>query len=298
MASVFIIVYVRDHRGELSRILDADARYLGLAAIAQLLYFFANAMTWQKLLEYSTNKSVSLREGLAQILLVNFGKYIPGKIWGLAARGARLTELSFTLDEVGRASILEQFLLLACGFWLALLAAFIAYDNLVFLLLLALSSPAIIFYRYAGNLVRILARRSGVGPTVDKLFESRLGVSRMLGISVGYLLIWSSLAFAFGFFSQAVFPSNITLTTASMHTVALTTGFLAGFVAIFAPGGIGVREGVGAAVLTPLMTLDTALVLMLLFRVWIIFWEMAAAAAVLVYGFTQRMLFDNENNGE
>ena len=146
-------------------------------------------------------KAVALRESLSQILMVNFGKYIPGKIWGMAARGKRPVEAGYGVEEITRTSYLEQKLLLLTGFALALVAAGVAFGNPIFWL--------------------------------------------------GFVL-------------------------------SLTAEFLAGFLALFATGGVGRREGVGAALLTSVVTLEEAVLLMLLFRVWVVAAELIAGAVVLV----------------
>jgi uncharacterized membrane protein YbhN (UPF0104 family) len=50
---------------------------------------------------------------------------------------------------------------------------------------------------------------------------------------------------------------------------------------LFAPGGVGVREGVGAALLANIMSLEDAVLLMLMFRLWVVVMELIAGAAVL-----------------
>lgn len=296
LAFAFAVSYVRNNRGDLTKILDADVELLGIAALAQILYFFVTVLTWQKLLECTTNKSVSFGEGLTQVLLVNFGKYIPGKIWGLTARGTRLAELSFTFEEVARASILEQFLLIICGSWLAALAAFMAYNDPAVLLLLVIITPTVFFYRTASKLVHNITRRIHSSTDIARLFHLDLGFRKTMNLSAGYLMIWLFLALTFIFFCHAFFSTDSTVVTASVMTVALTTSFLAGFIAIFAPGGIGVREGIGAAILAPILSLENSILLMLLFRLWTIFWEIAAATAVLSYGLIRKIRSNNETS--
>ena len=82
---------------------------LGWAVVAQVAYFLATIVTWQKAFLYATGRTVALRESLSQILMVNFGKYIPGKIWGMAARGKRLTESGFGVEEIARQATSSRF---------------------------------------------------------------------------------------------------------------------------------------------------------------------------------------------
>ena len=50
--------------------------------------------------------------------------------------------------------------------------------------------------------------------------------------------------------------------------LANTVGFLAGFAALFAPGGLGVREAMTATVLIPYIPMEQAAILSIAFRVW------------------------------
>ena len=282
MSVVFIVTYFKDDRDKISRILDADLRLLGMAAIAQAAYFFATIMTWQKALLYATGKTVVLRESLSQILMVNFGKYIPGKVWGMAARGKRLAEAGYDLEEITRASYLEQILLLLTGFALGFLAAALVYASPLYALGFALAVAGIVLFRYDDKIINKIAH---VIPPVSKLlrfFEVRLGGLEVLKLSAGYLLVWLLLACAFMFVCTSVISVELTFANGLVFVLSLTAGFLAGFLALFAPGGAGVREGVGAALLTSIVTLEEAVLLMLLFRVWVVVAELLAGALVFL----------------
>ncbi len=285
LALGFAFSYFKTNRSDISRILDADLRVLAIAAAAQVFYFIATVLTWQNVLISTTQKTVKFWEGLSHILLVNFGKYIPGKIWGLAARGTRLRELGYSLNDVVRSSIVEQFLLIACGIWLALLGATVAFDNPIFLLFLLLLTPIIFLYRHGSNLMRKVTSRYPGLAAIERLFDMNIRTARLFGLSTGFIWIWLLLTITFAFFCQSIFPVAPTIANFATLLLALTASFLAGFAAIFAPGGFGVREGVGAAILSSLVTLEEAVLLMLLFRVWVIAWELSAGAIMLV-GFT------------
>ncbi len=282
MSVVFIVAYFKDDRDKISRILDADLRLLGLAVLAQAAYFLATIITWQKALLYATGKTVVLRESLSQILMVNFGKYIPGKVWGMAARGKRLAEAGYDLEEITRASYLEQILLLLTGFALGFLAAALVFASPLYGFGFALAVAGIVLFRYDEKIIGKIAQ---VIPPVSRLlrfFEVRLGSVEVLKLSAGYLLVWLLLACAFMFVCTSVISVELTPANGLVFVLSLTAGFLAGFLALFAPGGAGVREGVGAALLTSIVTLEEAVLLMLLFRVWVVAAELLAGAVALL----------------
>ncbi|RZV38373.1 MAG: hypothetical protein EX272_02980 [Chromatiales bacterium] len=282
MSVVFIVAYFKDDRDKISRILDADLRLLTMAAAAQAAYFLATIMTWQKALLYATGKTVALRESLSQILMVNFGKYIPGKVWGMAARGKRLAEAGYDLEEITRASYLEQILLLLTGFALGFLAAALVFASPLYGFAFAVSVAGIVLFRYDHKIIGKIAHVIPPVRSLLRFFEVRLSSVQVLKLSAGYVLVWLLLACAFMFMCMSVIGVELTPVSGLVFVLSLTAGFLAGFLALFAPGGAGVREGVGAALLTSIVTLEEAVLLMLLFRVWVVAAEMLAGALVFL----------------
>jgi uncharacterized membrane protein YbhN (UPF0104 family) len=281
LAAWFAVSYFRENTDALARIAAADKRYLGVAALAQFLYFLATVLTWQKALRFATTRSISFREGLTQILLVNFGKYIPGKVWGLAARGARLKELGFTIDQISSISYLEQILLLLTGFSLAFLAAAIAFQNILFVLLMLLATLAIVLFRSGSALAHRLSKLIPGARWLQQVFDINVDTRQILSLTLGYLVVWLLLTITFMMVCMSIISVELTVQSVATFLLSLTSGFLAGFLAIFAPGGFGIREGVGAAFLTTIVTLEEALMLMLLFRVWVMIWELVAGSIVV-----------------
>ena len=278
---VFIVFVFKDDRDKLARIADADWGLLGVAALAQLMYFTATVVSWRKVLQLATGRIIGFVEGLTQILLVNFGKYIPGKVWGLAARGKRLSEQGFEIGDIARASYLEQALLILVGLWLAFLSAALVYEATIYWLALALVTVAILLFRYGARLLQVVSILFPPAGALVKVFELRFGVGAIIGLSMGYIGVWLFLAMTFMLVCTAFVDIELTRATVPVFVLSLTAGFLAGFIALFAPGGVGVREGVGAAILATIMSLEEALLLMLMFRLWVVVMELVAGALLL-----------------
>ncbi len=298
LAVWFAVSYFRENTDALARIVTADKRYLAAAALAQVLYFLATVLTWKNALRYMTTRSVGFREGLTQILLVNFGKYIPGKVWGLAARGARLKKLGFSLEQISSTSYLEQILLLLAGFWLAFLAAAIAFQNILPVLLLLLTTLAVVLFRGGSTLAHRLSQSIPGARWLEPIFNINIGTRQVLSLTLGYLVVWLLLTVTFVMVCNSVISVDLTLQHIAIFLLSLTSGFLAGFLAIFSPGGVGVREGVGAAFLSSIVTIEEALMLMLLFRVWVIIWELFAGSFVMMSGLRQASAEKGPHRGE
>ena len=280
-ALVFIVFVFKDDRDKLARVASADWGLLGVAALAQLMYFTATVVSWRKVLQLATGRIIGFGEGLAQILLVNFGKYIPGKVWGLAARGKRLNDLGFELGDIARASYLEQALLILVGLWLAFLSAALVYGATIYWIALALVTIAILLFRYGASLLQAVSLVFPPAGALVKVFELRFGVGAVIGLSLGYIGVWLSIAMAFMLVCTAFVDVELTRSTVPVFVLSLTAGYLAGFIALFAPGGVGVREGVGAAILSTIVSLEDAVLLMLMFRLWVVVMELLAGVLVL-----------------
>lgn len=281
LALIFVVFFFKDDRDRILEVLRADVRYLGLAAITQILCFLVVVVTWQKVLTLTTHKPVEFIEAGAQVLLLNFGKYIPGKVWGVAARGARLNQLGYRLDEISSATVMEQFLMTASGFWLAFLAASLLYGESIYLLLLLLTTLTIAMFRHAIPVVAKIVYRFKKSMPVEARIEVHIRAIGILTPVAGYTITWLFLTLTFIAFVSSLVDIELTLSAAGMLSLSLTAGYLAGLVAVFAPGGVGVREGVGAALLSTMVNLDEAILLMLLFRVWAVGWELLAGFAVV-----------------
>jgi hypothetical protein len=91
-----------------------------------------------------------------------------------------------------------------------------------------------------------------------------LGGTFYLGIASLYLINWM-LAGAGGWFAlRALGPVDPGIFPLVLAALAL--GTVAGFVALFAPVGLGVREGLGTIILAPAVGADLALLGLVLLR--------------------------------
>jgi hypothetical protein len=91
-----------------------------------------------------------------------------------------------------------------------------------------------------------------------------LAASFYLWTAFLYLLTWG-LAGLSAWCSLRAFGS-IELDVLPLALASIALGTVAGFVALFAPVGLGIREGLGAAILAPAVGLDKALLSLVLLR--------------------------------
>jgi hypothetical protein len=206
--------------------------------------FLYIGLNWKRTL-YAFSYSISLRDSWISIGLTVFGKYLPGKVWLVLGRAGWISNrYGYPINEIGVISVLTQILSLWTGTLFGLIGLMILKANsiwfflafgLFFFLSVLLFSPA---FQYLFNWVYYLFFKRKVNfPT--------LPIRKILFLSIDYLVTWILWAIAFHCWCQSlsnqILPASIGLGFPFASTV--------GIIAVFAPGGIGVREGLLVAFL-------------------------------------------------
>ncbi|MBC2716664.1 MAG: hypothetical protein HF978_15275 [Desulfobacteraceae bacterium] len=201
--------------------------------------FIGNALSLKKTLDI-VGFRIGIHESIAGVGLTIFGKYIPGKIWmvfGLssyiAAKGNHdLRQLTILSLDVQIISLWTGLFLGFIG--LLIFDGFHLWGCLVIGLWLCLS--LVIFSRFLHLLIikiyNFLFRKDIV--TFQLLAQQ---VFRLVPWYCGYWMLW-----AIGFYLQIISLTNVEISFFSGLGFPLA-GTL-GILAIIAPGGLGVREGV------------------------------------------------------
>lgn len=205
--------------------------------------------------------------------LSNLGRYLPGKVWsvaGLAVLARRAGVAGWA--AVGSALVLQAVAVgsgvavtaatvpnAASPLWLAAAAATAAGT------VAALSAP-----RAVGWLNRIVPG-GGLRP---------LGVSAVARATTVTAVSWAGYGVAFWCLARGL-VGETALSLASAVGV-FAAGYIVGLLAIFAPGGVVVREGVFVTLLTPSLGPGPALALSVASRLLLTVTELTAAGAGLL----------------
>jgi hypothetical protein len=106
-----------------------------------------------------------------------------------------------------------------------------------------------------------------------------------IGLLLGYLAAWIVFGLGFALFARAVADPTPGSTSTLMGIC--TAGYLAGWAAVFVPGGLGVREGVYALLLAEVLPGPVAAAVAILSRLWLTAIELFVAILLaLRYGVT------------
>jgi hypothetical protein len=175
--------------------------------------------------------------------LASLGKYIPGKVWAVAGAAVLAKRAGVDPSVAVAGALILQALALASG---AAAVALTARDAFQAMGPAALPIAAVLLGLSAAGLIAL-----GSQPLLDRM--SRLlpsSLPRLRAVSAGILtmafaanlLAWALYGLALVLLAHGVLP-GITLSLPKAIGV-FTCSYLAGFIALFAPGGLGPRESV------------------------------------------------------
>lgn len=271
----FVLTYVARNWGEIrSYPWELAPVPLVLATAAAALALVVFATLWAALLR-AGGERIGYRRALPIFFVSNLARYVPGKVWQLSGMAYLARRRGVRVLHAVAASLLLQLLVLAVGLLLILaalpaeLAAAYGWPAAVALLLTGAGilgfylSP--LFERAYGKAADLL--RQPVPP-------ERLSVRQKLALGGGTALGWALYGLSFWLFLIGATGSAPPPVTAAGIFVA---GYLAGFLAFFTPGGLGVREGIYALLLAPYLPGAVALAAGLLSRVWLTALELLLA---------------------
>ena len=260
-----------------------SARNLALTCVAQLVFWWFAATMWTRLSRIVAGNHVSTWHGFQQLALVGLGKYLPGKIWGMVARGSHMAAQGVSTQRIAVATFYEQCILLHGAVIMCAAAYALQHPTGLFLTI----AVAAILSMFAGSwwsavAVRAggwLAQRAGLGFSEDDIRAVDNG--QYFWLVLGYALLWTMLGAVFLGLYCAFFNDAVSVRTGLGLVMANAVAITAGFFALFAPGGIGVREAVGASILAAYIPLPEAAALVILFRIWATAMDGIAGVAVI-----------------
>ena len=167
--------------------------------------------------------------------LLAIGKYIPGKFWGIIARGAILKDgVKISRKQVS-VSIIEQAFTLGCGVLLVSILFTSTNFKLVkeyWLPALGISLLLIVFIAIAWRWTSRNFNLTNVANINWKIFWFTIGYMSMWLISAAPLIILMTA------------KSQMSVLEIINASSAFISAMISGWLAVFTPGGLGIREAV------------------------------------------------------
>lgn len=216
----------------------------------------------------------------------NLARYLPGKIWNIGAMGAMSRNVGVSPVAASGSAILSTLVNLLAGFVVSVIAGRALLEQssqgrgTMAILIVAVASLMLLVApwlmpRIAPVVARLAGRR------VEATLPGRAVVYALIGNIVAWLLYGAAFQlFVFGLLGAASGGY-------AEYLAAYTISYILGYLVLFAPAGIGVREGAMVTVLTyaGLASAPEAALVALTSRVWLtllevvpgfVFWTHAA----------------------
>jgi hypothetical protein len=202
------------------------------------------------------------------------GKYLPGSVWQYAGRVGLARSRDVPVQRALTSIMAEvAYSAVAAAVASSLVLGPVAGGG-VLVGLAALLASAIVFRPFVASLVGRLPFRGGT--RIDR--TSLLAALRSAPVAVGlYLVVWAIYGVAFWTTGRALFA--VPASDLARYIGVFALGWLAGLVAVFAPGGIGVREAVIVALLRSRLGEADAIVLAATSRIVLTAIDLVAGAA-------------------
>jgi uncharacterized membrane protein YbhN (UPF0104 family) len=182
------------------------------------------------------------------ISISQLGKYVPGGVWQFVARFGAYKENNISNKELGKSFLIENIWMVSGAF----------FTGLFFILI---NNPEVILNKYGIFLNKQIYIILAIGCLLFcyiSIFitEYKLYPASIYKISIRSIRLFTTQTIMWFFLGASFFIlfSGMGLDNLSYSIGAYTLSFLAGYVAIFAPGGIGVREVVLVFLFSPFFT--------------------------------------------
>lgn len=252
-------------------------------SVAILVGYTILITAWRQLMT-AWGSDIPWRAAIRVWFVSNLGKYIPGKVWAIGAMAVLARDAGASPVVATGASLVMNLVNLAAGF--LAVAVLGAGDVLAMLPGARLGSWAIIAGTAVGlfagpRLLTWAARWLGRRRGDDQPLPAPITHATLLALLVANVAGWLAYGVGFWLFARALVPGGAGSLAAA--SAVYVVSYLAGYLALFAPGGIGVREAVMYGLLTtmPLATPADAAVLAAMSRVWITVLEVVPGLLLL-----------------
>ncbi len=258
--------------------------------IISMLFYFAYKITLASLWHYITKIngcSIKYEKAVTSYLYSILGKYIPGKVFMLAARLTYYKEEEAPLSKVTVCFFIENVCTLLGAAMLFIVSLFFfpneLLENYKWLTLLLIAAFFVCIHPKIINFVLRL-----IGKIFKKNLEIPMKYSQMLKVVLLFIGNWLIVGFGFFILTKSIYPAaewSQMLYCAGIWGVSAIMGILA----IFAPSGLGVREGIIVAGLMLIMPQSDAMVISVVSRLWQTIPELLLVAMAFVYSRIRRL---------
>ena len=223
---------------------------------------FLESYSWHRCIKNAI-PNLSLKDSISASGMTVFGKYLPGKFWGIAGRSDYISKkYNYNLGDILNLSLNFQVLIIWVGLIFGLSGLIIlkvTFAQLNYFAYLAIFlSFGFFSKKFQSYLIMI----------TSKLFKRNIrfvSPSEAMRLMPIVVLSWLILSLSFYFFVQSMHSEKITFSIGLIYPL----GVIIGVLSLLVPGGLGVREGVFAFLLSSVgFSIEFSLTISIFSRLW------------------------------
>ncbi|MEO0162145.1 MAG: lysylphosphatidylglycerol synthase domain-containing protein [candidate division WOR-3 bacterium] len=240
--------------------------FIVISFIPIFLNFLYGAYLWQKILA-NLGEKISFKHSLSITGISILGKYLPGKVWYAAGRVYFIRKLGVKEEKGFLSMALETGLLLLSSLIIFIISPliynFAILRSYIFLAIILTVFFIIVLHPFfAEKVINFLCR------IVKRPFVTlKYNYFSMLLLTLLYGIAWIIYGIGFFFLINSFYPVFCSKLIDLTGVFAISWNL--GFLALFAPAGLGVREGILTLLLSLYFPKPIAIIISLLSRLWI-----------------------------
>ena len=252
--------------------LTVTPAWIAASALTVLATYIMQIESWRRILA-GWHQRLPFAAAARTWSLANLGRYVPGKVWSVAGLVVLAQRAGVAPGPAAASAFVIQAVTLGSG--VAVVAAAAPHSAPP----LRLAAAALVAVATIGALVwrptaAWLGRLVNAAPPLEPLALSAVFASTLLTV-----VSWWTYGAAFWMLARGLVAGAALPLTGAV--AAFTLGYILGLLALFAPGGVGVREVVLIGLLAPFLGAGGAVAVSVASRVLLTVLE--AAAAVLTF---------------
>lgn len=249
-----------------------SAGYLVAATIGLTLLHLMQAYLWRRIVIDMGARPPDARTTIRVYFLAGLARFIPGSVWQFAGLAALGQQSGIPALASTAAGVFGNLAFLVTGvLFLALTLPGVPGIGALLLAVAAAGAAVVAVFVFSATSAGARLRAWGGRRAPQRLrpaleMAARIRPSHAAGWTLGYAASWTLLGASFALFTAAFVPGAL-LQWRQLAGV-MAASYIAGYLVIVAPGGLGVREGVMVRLLAGLIPAPAAVLVALAHRLW------------------------------
>jgi hypothetical protein len=236
LSLIFLVVYLFRYNYIDLKGIQFNFWHLSLSCIFLWIGFVASALAWRKCLALH-NIPISGAKAIVSHGLSVFAKFIPGKVWVVLGRAAKVSSDGVSLKTASYASLKEQLVYVWIGLALGIVFLFFQNGNWSLLLIVFTLFLGLTVFNLSDWFRQLVAL--GYKKITKREFDiPRISAKEILALAGSIAIYWVLWSAGFWLFTKSII-ADISPLVVLVFPLSVTLGLLA----IVVPGGLGVREG-------------------------------------------------------